>query len=90
MGQREELQAIMTLAALDLISLTNHALYDKLQPMGLDGGDVRHALMNANDIQPSDPYHHASDWMVTGPDRDGNDLTVCVVIEDKVRVVTVF
>jgi hypothetical protein len=29
-------------------------------------------------------------WRVTGPDSDGDDLTVIVAIEDGVLVVTVF
>ena len=32
----------------------------------------------------------ASDWTVTGPDRDGDDLEVAVVLEDGILVITVY
>jgi hypothetical protein len=48
--------------------------------------DVRHALMGARACaaQPNGRYK------VAGPDFDGDDLHVVVVIEDGVLVVTLF
>ena len=90
MGRDEALQTIMSLAAQGLVSLTDHALYEKMAPMGLEYDDVIRCLTQPTSIQQSDPYHHASDWMVTGPDLSGNTFTVCVIIEANLLVITVF
>lgn len=49
--------------------------------------DIRHCLINAPACvwQPKDKT-----WRVEGEDLDGDELTVAVVIEDGVVVVTVY
>ena len=89
MGHDEALQTIVSMAAQGLIAFTNHAL-EKMPALGLIEDDVRHCLTHPTGIEKSDPYHHQSDWMVRGSDLSGNSLTVCVVIEADVLVVTVF
>ena len=90
MGRDEALQTIISMAAQDLVVLTDHALYDKMMPLGLVYEDVIRCLTQPTGIQESDPYHHASDWMVTGRSIDGRSITVCVIIEADVLVITVF
>jgi hypothetical protein len=58
--------------------------------LGLVEDDVRHCLKHPTGIEKSDVYHRQSDWMVRGSDLSGNSLTVCVVVEADVLVVTVF
>jgi len=90
MGHDEALQTIVSMAAQGLIAFTNHALFEKMPALGLIEDDVRHCLAHPTGIEKSDPYHHQSDWMVRGSDLSSNSLTVCVVIEADVLVVTVF
>lgn len=47
--------------------------------------DVRNALVHALSCKAS----HQARWKLEGPDLDGDDLAVVVVIEDDVVVVTV-
>lgn len=49
-------------------------------------GDIIHALSHASDcrLQPN------GRWKVTGKDLDGDDLSLVVLLEDEVVVVTVF
>lgn len=49
-------------------------------------GDLRNALVEAKGCVAQ----RGSSWRVNGPDLDGDDLTVAVVIEDDLVVVTVF
>ncbi len=53
---------------------------------GVLQADLRHALVNARScaVQRSDS------WRVEGIDLDGDDLSVVVVIEDGLLVVTLF
>ena len=53
---------------------------------GVTLGDVRHALSNATacKAQPN------GRWRVTGPELDGDELVLVVVLEAGVVVVTVF
>jgi hypothetical protein len=48
---------------------------------------VIHALKNAKSAKDTETPNR---WRVTGPDSDGDDLTVIVAIEGGVLVVTVF
>lgn len=49
-------------------------------------GDLRNALVEAQ----SCVARRDDSWRVSGPDLDGDDLTVVLVIEDGLVVVTVF
>lgn len=53
---------------------------------GVREGDLRNALVHARSCsaQPDDR------WKVEGSDLDGDDLTVVVVIDDGLLVVTLF
>jgi len=52
---------------------------------GASAEHVMHALQSATTCSSS-----GERWKVTGPDLDGDALTVVVVLEDEVIVVTVF
>lgn len=65
--------------------MTRHAR-ERMRQRGADFTDVRHALIRAQTCTPADRDR----WKATGPDRDGDDLTCVVALEDGVIVVTVF
>ncbi len=49
---------------------------------------IRCALVNTRSVRASGPGR-ASDWTVTGPDLDGDDLEIALIIEDGLLVITV-
>ena len=53
---------------------------------GVREGDLRNALINAQ----SATSQKDDKWKVEGSDLDGDDLTVVVVLEDGLVVVTLF
>ncbi len=57
-----------------------------MQERGVREGDLRNALMNARSCAPQKD----GKWKVEGSDLDGDDLTVVVVIDDGLLVVTLF
>ena len=86
MDRAEALVHIRGYASAGRIILTGHAR-DRMRQRGADFADVRHALRGARTCSNANTEET---WKVTGPDRDGDDLTCVVAIEDGVVVVTVF
>lgn len=58
----------------------------RIAQRGASPSDVRHVLCTAGTCKAGENER----WLVTGPDLSGDELTVVVVIEDLVVVVTVF
>ena len=56
---------------------------------GATRDDVRCALANATSIRASG-RGRASDWTVTGPDPDCDDLDIAVILEDGILIITVY
>jgi len=83
--ERAALQDIRGLAGAGRVDIRNHAL-ERMDERGLDWADVVHALMNAVSCEARPPDR----WRVEGVDLDGDSVTVVVVIELAVVVVTVF
>lgn len=84
-AERAALRDIRGYASANRIDYALHALQRMLQ-RNVRRVDVRQALATARACvsQPNGRYK------VTGPDLDGDDLDVVVVIEDGVLVVTLF
>jgi hypothetical protein len=72
-------------AAVGRVVVTAHARARMLE-RNVQSGDLRSALSSAHDCKAD----RDGKWRVTGPDLDGDDLTVVVAIEDGVVVVTLF
>jgi hypothetical protein len=86
MDAQEALAQIRGLAAAGRYILKSHAR-DRMRERGAQPGDVRQALIDAAKcVWQPDRYN----WRVTGPDLEGDDLTLAVEIEENVIVVTVF
>jgi hypothetical protein len=85
----EALEQIRGYARANRYRIHPHA-WDRLRGIGRNvytsEEDVLHALQNAKQarFQP-----HNERWRVEGPDMDGDDLTMSVVIEDGLLVITV-
>jgi hypothetical protein len=88
MDSAEALRVIRGLAKANRIRLTAHAEREAAE-CGAAPEDVRCALVNAKSIRASGPGR-ASDWTVTGPDLDGDDLEIALIIEDGLLVITVY
>jgi hypothetical protein len=84
-AERAALQDIRGYASANRIGYAPHALARMLQ-RNVRRVDVHHALVAAR-VCASQP---GARYKVTGPDFDGDDLDVIVVIEDGVLVVTLF
>ena len=82
------LSEIRRLARSGLILLTDHARR-RMYARGVLLADVRCALLNATALKKS-AAEQASDWTVSGPDMDGDELTLGVVVSGGVVVITVF
>jgi len=79
------LEEIRGLARANRVVFTRHALEEMGEARATEN-DVLHALREATACRASERDR----WRVEGKDLDGDDLTVVVVIEDGVVVVTVF
>ena len=88
MGPEAELRAIRGLAKANRVVFTKHAAREAVE-CGASRADVCCALANAKGIRASG-RGRASDWTVIGPDQDGDDLEVAVVLEDGILVITVY
>ena len=88
MDPQAALRVIRGLAKANRVGFTRHAAREAVE-CGATRDDVRCALANAQSIRASG-RGRASDWAVTGPDKDGDDLEVAVVLEDGVLVITVY
>ncbi|MFZ5439516.1 MAG: DUF4258 domain-containing protein [Myxococcota bacterium] len=85
MTAAEALEKVRGLAAPGRYVVSQHAR-QRMRQRGVREGDLRHALENAHACSPQ-----ADDkWKVDGPDLDGDELTVVVVIDDGLVVVTLF
>lgn len=69
------------------VHLTRHARERLYERCGGLVEHVKHALRNARDCADDGDERR---WKVTGPDLDGDMLTMIVVIDDGVVVVTLF
>jgi hypothetical protein len=96
MTPAEALKHIQDHAGAHRIVLTGHAA-QRMQPLqnngrggiaGIQYEDVRHALMNSHNCRPA-AAEHPERWKVDGPDLDGDDLTLVVVVDEGVIVITV-
>ena len=85
MNPAEALDAIHGYAAANRIITEGHAR-KRMRERGVSNPDLRHALMTAARCrqQPN------GRWRVESADLDGDELTVIVVIEAGVIVVTLF
>jgi hypothetical protein len=85
MSAADALRDIRGYAAANRARFTRHA-YDEMVEAGATEEDVMHALAYASRCRPG---NIAGRWKVTGPDLDGDDLDVVVVIQSGLLVVTV-
>jgi hypothetical protein len=88
MDRAEALRTVRGLARANRIRLTAHADREAAE-CGASRQDIRCALVNAKSIHASGPGR-ASDWTVIGPDLDGDDLELALIIHDGLLVITVF
>jgi hypothetical protein len=88
MDSVEALRVIRGLAKANRIRLTAHAEQEAAE-CGASRRHIRCALVNARSVRASGPGR-ASDWIVTGPDLDGDDLEIALIIEDGLLVITVY
>jgi hypothetical protein len=92
----EAITLIQDHAGAHRIVITSHAA-QRMQPLhdngrggmaGIQYEDVRHALMNSRNCRPAGA-EHPERWKVDGPDLEGDDLTLVVVVDERVIVITV-
>lgn len=88
MNESDALRAIRRIARTGLIILSRHA-QSRMQKRNVRFSDVRYALRNVTTVKRS-ASDHASDWIATGPDLDGEELTAAVILQGGVLVVTVY
>lgn len=82
----EALRDIRGYAAAGRVRFSHHA-YQRMNQRGATERDVIAACSGARQCKRT---VHAGRWKATGPDVDGDDLTVVVAIEDGLLVVTLF
>lgn len=80
------LREIRGLASVNRFIVSRHAEKQALT-RGVTANDMHYALVNANSCTWQEDH---KTWKVQGIDLDGGDLTLAVVIQDDVLVVTVF
>ena len=88
MDSAEALRVIRGLARANRIRLTAHAAREAVE-CGATRDDIRCVLSNANQVRASG-RGRASDWTAVGPDENGDDLEVALILEDGVLVITVY
>jgi hypothetical protein len=84
-NRRDVIDAIIFAATAERIVYEPHAR-QRMRERGVRREDVRNALMNLKDCKATS----GDRWKVTGPDLDGEALTVVLVIEGNLVVITVF
>lgn len=84
MSPQEAIESIRGYAAAGRIIVTRHA-YERMRQRNVTFRDVTLALSAARICDAAN-----TNWRVTGPDVDGDELTLVVAIESGVIVVTVF
>jgi len=85
MTPSEALADVRGYAGAGRIRLTRHA-ERRMEDRGLVFRDLRSALVNARQCSALPEER----WKVCGPDASGDELTLVVLLEDGVIVVTVF
>ncbi|NNE20738.1 MAG: hypothetical protein HKN10_19890 [Myxococcales bacterium] len=88
MDSAKALRVIRGLARANRIRLTAHADREAAE-CGTSRPHIRCALVNAKRIRASGP-DRASDWTVAGPDLDGDELQIALIIEDGLLIITVY
>lgn len=83
--EQEALEEIRGLASANRYALSPHA-FERMLLRNVRPMDVRHALVKARDCREQTEGR----WKVLGPDLDKDDLTMVVVVEDGVVVITLF
>jgi hypothetical protein len=84
----EALRVIRGLAKANRIRFTAHAAREAVE-CGATRDDIRCGLANAKSIRASG-RGRSSDWTVVGPDLDGDDLEIALILEDGVLIITVY
>jgi hypothetical protein len=85
MTPSEALTEVRGYAGAGRIRLTRHA-ERRMEDRGVVFRDVRSALMNAGQCSALPEER----WKVWGPDTSGDELTLVILLEDGVIVVTMF
>ncbi len=85
MEPKEALETIRRAATANRIRYESHAR-QRMRERRVSREDVRNALIEASKCQAS----KGDRWKVTGPDLDDEELTVVLVIEGDLIVITVF
>jgi len=88
MDSAAALRVIRGLARANRIRLTAHAAREAVE-CGATRDDIRYALSNAKRVRASG-RGRASDWTAVGPDENGDDLEVALILEDGILVITVY
>ena len=88
MDPEEALRAIRGLANANRFRLTVHAAKEAAV-CGATRDDIRCALANARSVRASGKGR-SSDWMVMGPDLDGDDFEIALILEDGILIITVY
>ena len=86
MSPTEALETIRRYAVAGLVAFTAHAR-GRMAQRNVSLDDVLRALINAKSARATDA---ADKWIACGPDLDGSDLDVVVVIEAGLVVITVY
>ena len=85
MQARTALDEIRGFATAGRYLLSGHA-YERMNVRNVTEQDVRSALVNASGCSPAE----CERWKVTGPDLYGDELTLVVVLDAGLLIVTVF
>jgi hypothetical protein len=88
MDSAEALRVVRGLARAKRIRLTGHAEREAAE-CGATRAHIRCALANATSIRGSG-RGRASDWTVVGPDLDGDELHLALIIKDGLLIITVY
>ena len=86
MDSAEALPVVRGLARANRIRLTAHAAREAVE-CGATRDDIRYALSNAKSVRASG-RGRASDWTAVGPDENGDDLEVALIVEGGILVIT--
>ncbi len=88
MDPEEALRVIRGLGKANRFRLTAHAAQEAAECRATRA-HIQRALANAKSVRPSGESR-SSDWTVLGPDLDGDDLELAVIIEDGLLIITVY
>ena len=85
MTKKEVLRDIRELTVAGRVRVTSHGRL-RMSQRGVTYADLRHGLINANDCEAGE----SGRWRVWTTDMCGDSLTVILVIQDGILIVTVF